>query len=349
MSFARKESSQNISGGVSMSPASDHAVTSSRWLIAAAVLPLGLFLLLAEGTSRPALAQTAQSQPAPAKASAAQSEAKQKTFSSPQDATAALYQAARNNDEDGMLVILGPGARDLILWTDNPADRKADTDFFADKYEQMHRLVKEPDDETTLYVGAENWPLPIPLIEKNGMWSFDASLGAQEIVYRRIGENEMNGMDVLRGLAEAENEFYDNEITGAPAEYAPRFNSDQGTHDGLYWPVSEKDTPSPVGHYVAEASYDHADHKPLHGYYFRLLMEQGPAAPGGARKYVVNNKMTGGFAFVAFPAEYRSSGVKTFIICHDGAVYEKDLGPNTVKIASSMTAYNPDSSWTRVP
>lgn len=333
-----------------MSPASDHPLLSSRWPVAAALLALAPFLL-AVGTSRPARAQAAQSQPSPAKPkpSAAQSQPKQKMFSSPQDAAAALYQAARNNDEDAMLVVLGPGARELVLWTDNPADRKADTEFFVKKYEQMHRLVKEPDEETTLYVGAENWPLPIPLIEKDGVWSFDASLGAQEIMYRRVGENEMNGMDVLRGLAEAENEFFDNEITGSPAEYAPRFNSDQGTHDGLYWTVSEKDEPSPVGHYVAEASYNRPDRKPLHGYFFRMLMEQGPAAPGGARQYVVNSKMTGGFAFVAFPAEYRSSGVKTFIISHDGAVYEKDLGPNTIKIASSMTAYNPDSSWTRIP
>lgn len=336
-----------------MSPASDQLLISSRWLSAAALFSLFVSLLIAapqQASARAAQPQ-AQATAARAKTSAApaQSPSKQKTFSSPQDAATALYQAARKNDEDTMLVILGPGAHDLVLWTDDPADRKADTDFFVKKYEQMHRLVKEPDDETTLYVGAENWPLPIPLMEKNGVWSFDAELGAQEIVYRRIGENETNAMDVLRGLSEAENEFFDNEITGSPAEYAPRFDSDQGTHDGLYWPAGEKDAPSPIGRYVAEASYRRPDHKPLHGYYFRILMEQGPNAPGGARKYVANDKMTGGFAFVAFPAEYRSSGVQTFIICHDGTVYEKDLGPNTTQIASTMAAYNPDASWTRVP
>jgi DUF2950 family protein len=333
-----------------MSAASDRSLISSRWLIA---VGLSLFVSLLVAAPQRASAQDAKSQPVAAKAKAgapaAQSSTKQKTFSSPQDAAAALYQAARNNDEDTMLVILGPDARDLVIWTDNPSDRKADTDFFVKKYEQMHRLVKEPDDETTLYVGAENWPLPIPLVEKNGTWYFDGSLGEQEVVYRRIGENETNAIDVLRGLSEAENEFFDNEITGSPAEYAPRFDSDQGTHDGLYWPAAEKDPPSPIGRYVAEASYHRSDHKPLHGYYFRILMEQGPSAPGGARKFVVNNKMTGGFAFVAFPAEYRSSGVQTFIICHDGAVFEKDLGPDTTKIASTMTAYNPDASWTRVP
>jgi hypothetical protein len=315
-----------------------------------ALFSLFASLLIAAPQLASAQATQSQSSAAKPKASApAQGQAKQKTFSSPKDAAEALYQAAHNNDEDGMLVILGPGAHDLVLWTDNAADRKADTDFFVKKYEQMHRLVKEPDEETTLYVGAENWPLPIPMVERNGVWAFDASLGQQEILYRRIGENEMNAMDVVRGLDEAENEFFDNEISGTPAEYAPRFDSDQGTHDGLYWAVSGKDEPSPVGHYVAEANYDRADRKPLHGYYFRILMEQGPNAPGGPRKYVVNNKMTGGFAFVAFPAEYRSSGVKTFLISHDGAVYEKDLGPNAVKIATGMTAFNPDSTWARVP
>jgi hypothetical protein len=329
-----------------MSLASDWLPRSTRWLTGAALL--SVFLVLAGATAQLAGARAAHPQaPAAKTKSAAQNQGPQKMFSSPKDAAEALYQAARNNDENGMLVILGPGAHDLVLWTDNAADRKADTDFFVKKYEQMHRLVKEPDAETTLYIGAENWPLPIPLVEKNGAWYFDGMMGAQEIMYRRIGENEMNGMDVLRGLAEAENEFYDNAISGTPAEYAPRFNSDQGTHDGLYWPVSGKDEPSPVGRYVAEASYDHPDHKPLHGYYFHMLMEQGPNAPGGARKFVVNDKMTGGFAFVAFPAEYRSSGVKTFMVCHDGIVYEKDLGPNTVKIASTMTTFNPDSSWTR--
>jgi hypothetical protein len=336
-----------------MSSASAWLPRSTRWLAAAALL--SVFTLFAGPAPQAVFARATQTQASAAKAKAsssqsqgAQNAAKQKTFSSPKDAADALYQAARTNDENGMLVILGPEAHDLVLWTDNAADRKADTDFFVKKYEQMHRLVKEPDEETTLYVGAENWPLPIPLVEKNGVWSFDGGLGAQEIMYRRIGENEMNGMDVLRGLSEAENEFYDNEISGTPAEYAPRFNSDQGTHDGLYWAVNGKDEPSPVGRYVAEASYDRADHKPLHGYYFRILTEQGPNAPGGARKYVVNDKMTGGFAFVAFPAEYRSSGVKTFIVSHNGVVYEKDLGPNTTKIASTMTDFNPDSSWSRV-
>ena len=289
------------------------------------------------------------SSPKPA-SSNSQNQSKQRTFSSAQDAASALYQAARNDDENELLLILGPGAQDMVVWTDDPQQRKEDTQQFAQKYDQMHRLVQEPDDETTLYVGAENWPLPIPIVEENGQWHFDTSLGRQEVVFRRIGENETNAIDVLHGLTEAENEFYDDEDSGSPAEYSPRFNSDPGTHDGLFWQANTKNNEeSPIGPYLAEASYNQNDRKPLHGYYFRILLEQGPNAPGGARKYVVNGKMTGGFAFVAFPADYRSSGVMTFIVDEDGTIYEKDLGAKTDQIAAAMTAFNPDPSWTRVP
>ena len=297
-----------------------------------------------------------QSTPTQSEAPSAQtqpnSRPKQKAFSSPQEAAAALYSAARNHNEDGMLVILGPDAKDVVIWTDNPEDRKADTDLFVEKYGQMHRLVKEPDNETTLYVGAENWPLPIPLIEKNGSWYFDSGLGRREILYRRIGENELETVDNLRAMVDAENEYYSQ--TGDPDgahEYARRFNSTEGQRDGLYWRESNgsKDPDeSPVGPYLAQASYDRSDRKPLRGYYFRILTEQGPKAVGGARKYIVDAKMTGGFAFVAFPAEYRTSGVMTFIVDQDGVVYEKDLGPMTAQFAKTMTAYNPDSTWAKV-
>ncbi len=275
---------------------------------------------------------------------------KQKMFSSAEEAAAALYSAARNHDEDGMLVILGPDAKDVVVWTDDPNDRKADVDLFVEKYGQMHRLVKEPDDETTLYVGAENWPLPIPLIEKNGAWYFDSGLGRQEIVYRRIGENELETIDVLRAMIDAQSDYY-SQVAGSDGtpQYARRFNSDPGQRNGLYWPGSKEPDESPVGPYLAQASYNRSDRKPLRGYYFRILTEQGPHARGGARNYVVNGKLTGGFAFVAFPAEYRASGVKTFLVNQTGAVYEKDLGPRTAQIAKAMTAYDPDSTWTRVP
>ena len=274
---------------------------------------------------------------------------KLKTFSSPQEAAEALYSAARNHDEDGMLFILGPDSKDVIVWTDDPEDRKAETDLFAEKYGQMHRLVKEPDNETTLYVGAENWPLPIPLVEKDGAWYFDSGMGKREILYRRIGENELETIDVLRAMVDAENEYYSEVAdTTGDHEYARKFNSEQGQRNGLYWPGVKEPDESPIGPYLAQASYNRSDRKPLRGYYFRILTEQGKQAPGGARKYIVNGKMTGGFAFLAFPAEYRASGVMTFIVNQGGAVYEKDLGPMTAQLAKSMAMYNPDSTWTKV-
>lgn len=285
--------------------------------------------------------QSAQAQPS--------SQQKQKAFHSPQEAAEALYAAARNHDEDGMLVILGPDAKDVVVWTDNPEDRKADTDLFVEKYGQMHRLVKEPDDETTLYVGAENWPLPIPLVRKNGAWYFDSGLGRREILYRRIGENELETVDNLRAMVDAENEYYSQmSDSGGVQEYARRFTSTEGQRDGLYWSGSKGPDEPPIGPYLAQASYDRSDRKPLLGYYYRILTEQGPKAPGGARKYIVDGKMTGGFAFLAFPAEYRVSGVMTFIVDQDGIVYEKDLGPMTAQLAQKMTACNPDSTWNKV-
>jgi len=294
----------------------------------------------------PQISSQSRAQSSPTQAGPA---AKQKAFSSPQEAAAALYEAARNHDEDGMLVILGPDAKDVVVWTEDPAERKADVDLFVEKYGQMHRLVKEPDNETTLYVGAENWPLPIPLVQQNGVWYFDSNLGKREILYRRIGENELETVDILRGMVDAENEYYSQTDDSSGAhEYARRFNSEPGQRDGLYWPESKGPDDSPIGPYLAQASFNRSDRKPLHGYYFRVLTEQGPKAPGGARKYLVDGKMTGGFAFVAFPAYYRSSAVMTFIVSQDGVVYEKDLGPMTAQAAKAMTSFNPDSTWTKV-
>ena len=272
-----------------------------------------------------------------------------KTFASPQEAVDALYAAARNHDENSMLVILGPDSKDVVVWTDDPEERKADTDLFVEKYGQMHRLVKEPDNETTLYIGAENWPLPIPLVQKNGAWYFDSGLGRREIVFRRIGQNELETVDVLHATVDAENEYAAQmaDTTGVH-EYASRFNSEQGRRNGLYWPASKSPEESPIGPYLAQASFNRSDRKPLNGYFFRILTAQGPSAPDGARKFIIDGKMTGGFAFVAFPAVYRSSGVMTFIVGPHDLVYEKDLGPATAQLAKAMTSFNPDSTWSKV-
>jgi len=280
------------------------------------------------------------------------SRAQQRTFPSAQEAADALYTAAKQDDESSMLAILGPDARDIVEWTDNSADRAAEDDQFSRKYEQMHRLVKEPDHETTLYVGAENWPLPIPIVERGGSWYFECSLGRREILYRRIGENEMNTIDTLRGAFDAENEYYANSAeasANAVGEYARHFTCSQGQHDGLFSSATGSDDDSnAIGPYLAQASYDRSDREPLHGYFFHILTAQGAHARGGARNYIVDDKMTGGFAIVAFPAAYRSSGVKTFIVSEDGRIFEKDLGPKTTQIVAAMKSYDLDGTWTLV-
>ncbi|MGA2050610.1 MAG: DUF2950 domain-containing protein [Terracidiphilus sp.] len=324
-------------------------------LVTLAAVLLGAFL----GVSGRAPAQSTSPQNSPAArastsqaASLSRSRAQHKTFPSAEEAADALYTAAKRHDESFMLAILGPDARDIVVWTDNSADRTDQDDQFTKKYEQMHRLVKEPDDETTLYVGGENWPLPIPIVERNGSWYFDCSLGRREVLYRRIGENEMNTIDALRGAFDAENQYYTNAAevgTSAVEEYAQHLTCSQGQHDGLFFPASGGDNDSnAIGPYLAQASYDLSDREPFHGYFFRILTAQGPRAHGGARNYIVNGKMTGGFAIVAFPAVHRSSGVKTFIVSRDGRVFEKDLGPRTTQLATAMKSYDPDDSWALV-
>ncbi|MGA3133032.1 MAG: DUF2950 family protein [Terracidiphilus sp.] len=324
-------------------------------LVTLAAMLLGAFLVAPGRT--PAQSPSPQNSPATHGSvshavSSPPSRAQRKTFASAEEAAQALYTAAKNHDESSMLAILGPDARDIVVWTDNSPDRNAEDDRFAKKYEQMHRLVKEPDHETTLYVGAENWPLPIPIVARDGSWYFECSLGRREILYRRIGENEMNTIDTLRGAFDAENQYYANAAeTGSNAveQYAQHFTCSQGQHDGLFSQESGSDMDSnAIGSYLAEASYDRSDRQPFHGYFFRILLAQDLHAHGGARNYIVDGKMTAGFAIVAFPAGYRSSGVKTFIVSQDGRIFEKDLGPGTQHLAAAMKAYDPDSTWTLV-
>jgi hypothetical protein len=324
-------------------------------LVTLAAVLLGTFLVVSGRA--PAQSKSPQNSPdahasASQAASSQRSRAQHKTFPSAEEAADALYITAKKHDEDSMLAILGPDAHDIVVWTDNSADRTAQDDQFARKYEQMHRLVKEPDDETTLYVGAENWPLPIPIVERNGSWYFDSSLGRREILYRRIGENEMNTIDTLRGTFDAENQYYANSAeagTNAVEEYAQHFTCSPGQHDGLFSPANGSDNDSnAIGPNLAQASYERSDREPFHGYFFRILTVQGPHVHGGARNYIVNGKMTGGFAVAAFPAAYGSSGVKTFLVSQDGRIFEKDLGPRTTQLAAVMKSYDPDGTWTLV-
>jgi hypothetical protein len=271
----------------------------------------------------------------------------QKTFSTADEASHALVAALNTSDDKALLQILGPEGKQIISSGDPAEDQETRANFVA-RFHDMHRLVNEPDGTTTLYIGAENWPTPIPLVNKGGNWYFDTGAGKQEILFRRIGKNEMSTIHVCRELVAAQKEYFSKENN----EYAQRFVSNEGKHDGLYWLGTNNEFESPIGPLVANAGSpgDLAKNLqtgpvPFRGYYFRILTRQGKHASGGAQEYVVNGKMTGGFAFVAYPAEYRNSGVMTFVVNQDGVVFEKDLGPRTETLVKDMKAFDPDSSW----
>ena len=226
---------------------------------------------------------------------------------------------------------------------------------FVAHYDKMHRVVLEPDGDAILYIGAENWPFPIPIVKNSsGAWYFDTEAGKKEILYRRVGRNENDAIDILYSLVDAQLDYVSQPHDGeAAGHYAMKFISDDGKQNGLYWKTTESEQPSPIGPLLVSAAGEGYAMKqgqpaPYHGYYYRMLTKQGAAAKGGAKDYVVNGQMTKGFAFVAYPAEYRNSGVMTFMVNQDGVVYEKDLGADTAKVAAAMTDYNPDKTWSKV-
>jgi hypothetical protein len=271
----------------------------------------------------------------------------QKTFSSAEEASTALVTAAQNNDGKAMLEILGPEGKQIVSSGDDAEDTQNRANF-AQRYQEMHRLVKEPDGTTTLYIGAENWPTPIPLVSDGKSWYFDTEAGKKEILFRRVGRNEMSAIRVCLELVAAEKEYHSSQHD----VYAQKVFSDEGKHNGLYWKAADGESPSPIGPLVAQAvvegyaaKSEEGSRTPYRGYYFRVLTRQGKNGPGGAKSYMVDGKMTAGFALVAFPAEYRSSGVMTFIVGEDGVVYQKDLGKKTTVVAKAMNEYNPSSSW----
>ena len=273
----------------------------------------------------------------------------QKTFASAEEASQALFNAAQANDDKAVLDVLGPEGKKIISSGDLAEDEQSRSNF-VQKFQVMHRLVKEPDGTTTLYIGAENWPTPIPLVNKGDLWYFDTEGGKREILFRRIGANELSAIRVCEELVAGENDYFSKDNN----EYAAKFVSDEGKHNGLYWLGTDNQFESPIGPLVANAGSEggvapglQSGPVPFRGYYFRLLKSQGKHAPGGAMDYVVDGKMTKGFAFVAYPAAYRDSGVMTFIVGQNGVVYEKDLGKQTEEHVKAMTTYDPDSSWTR--
>jgi hypothetical protein len=275
----------------------------------------------------------------------------EKTFASAGDAALALYNAAKASDGQTADAIFGSSAADILHTGDKVADENMRTEFVT-RYDQMHRVVLEPDGSVTLYVGADNWPFPISIVKNgNGSWYFDTASGKKEILYRRIGRNENDAIDILHSLVDSQRDYMAETHDGDKTKhYAAKFISTDGKQDGLYWKTADNDPPSPIGPLLVSAAgegYNMQQGKAdaYHGYYYRILTKQGAAAKGGARDYMVNGELTKGFAFVAYPAEYRNSGVVTFMVNQDGVVYEKDLGADTAKIAGAMTEYNPDSSW----
>ncbi len=273
----------------------------------------------------------------------------QRTFASAEEASRTLFGAMEAQDEQAPLSILGAAGKEALSSGDPQEDLDARVGFVV-KYQEMHRFVTETNGTVTLVVGAENWPFPIPLVKSNGSWYFDTAAGKDEIVFRRIGRNELAAMDACRELVEAQKQYFARRPGDLPRQFAQKLVSDEGGHNGLYWHGASDEFDSPLNPLIAYARQNLpadqvGEHVPFNGYFFRILTSQGGHAPGGVKNYVVDGKMSAGFAFVAYPADYRSSGVMTFIVSESGTIYEKDLGPNTTKLAEAMTAYDPDSTW----
>lgn len=278
-----------------------------------------------------------------------------RTFVSPDAAGSAVYNAAKAGDTDTLLAIFGPGASDLIISGD-PVQDKAGRDKFAAEYDQMHRWGKLTNGGVVLNVGAENYPFPFPLVKNSsGQWYFDSGEAKDEILARRVGDNELETIDVLNAIADAQAEYFSQTHDGNSVhQYAQRFISDSGKHNGLYWEAGDNERESPLGPLVAQASAEgyagnsQSAPQPFHGYFYRILTKQGEHAKGGAKDFIVNGNMTRGFGILAYPAEYRKSGVMTFLINQDGVVLQRDLGENSPDLAKAMDEFNPDQTWSPV-
>ncbi|HEY6644072.1 DUF2950 domain-containing protein [Povalibacter sp.] len=277
----------------------------------------------------------------------------QKDFASADEAMQALVSAARSDDTRALLEVLGNEAASVVDSGDPVQDRNLRQRFVA-AYEARHALDDQAAGAATIEVGEDRWPFPIPLVQKDGRWRFDSGAGAEEIVNRRVGANELATIQSCLAFVDAEREYYARNPQQDPLlHFAQKFFSTEGQKDGLYWPTTGNETQSPLGEGFALARSEgyfndvSARHEPYHGYLYRLLKAQGPNADGGAYDYIVRDKMLGGFALIAFPAEYGSSGVMSFIVNHDGVVFSKDLGPETTRVASSIEVFDPDQSWKR--
>jgi len=275
------------------------------------------------------------------------------TFENPQSAADALIAAAGKFDVDALASIFGPGGEDIVFTGEFPQDKQRALDF-AEEAKEKTNVTTDPKTGTRafLLVGNEDWPFPVPIVKHGDRWSFDAQAGRQELLYRRIGSNELDAIDVCHGYVEAQYDFaFRKRNEYEVNQYAQRIMSTPGKHDGLAWQNEDGSWGGPIGEKIARAieqGYT-TGAEPYHGYFFKILMGQGPAAPMGQMDYVVKGVMIGGFALVAAPAEYGVTGVKTFIVSQDGVVYEKDFGPATLDEFAKMERFNPEKSWTPVP
>lgn len=271
----------------------------------------------------------------------------QRTFASPAAAGAALFEAAKAGDQNGLMAIFGPDGKDLIFSGDTVKDKNT-AQRFVTAYGRMNRWSKNRAGQEVLYIGTENFPFPIPVKQTaSGQWAFDTAAGKEEVLARRIGDGELTAIGVLTEIANAQQEYFNQ-----THQFAQRFVSDEGQRNGLYWPVAEGQRPSPLGPLadVAKAlGYSRSDKpQPFNGYYYKMLTGQGESAKGGTRDYLADGKLTGGFAVVAWPAKYRDSGIMTFLVGKDGVIYQKDFGEKTSEVAASTTEYNPGEGWSVV-
>ncbi|HAM51918.1 MAG TPA: DUF2950 domain-containing protein [Nitrospiraceae bacterium] len=280
---------------------------------------------------------------------------KQKTFATPEDAVNALVNALKANNTKELLAVLGPGSESITSSGDEVRD-KAGRERFVKDFEEKNSLEKQGDEKVVLHVGSDDFPLPIPIVKKGTTWYFDTKEGKEELLNRRIGGNELNVINSLYAFVDAQREYAAKDRDGnGTMEFAQKFMSREGKHDGLYWDTKEGEEGSPLGPFVARASAMGYGTKgrgekplPFQGYYFSILKAQGPHATGGAYDYVAKGKMLLGFAFLAYPAKYGSSGIMSFIVNQEGVVYQKDLGKNTAKVAKAMEKYDPDKTWKKV-
>lgn len=313
----------------------------ARFAVRTGIITVALTAVLALGQARDLAAQD-----------------RPRAFDTPDKAVAALMDAAKKKDANALLTVLGPATKEWIISGDKVQDEQARSNFVA-AYDEKHVLRIENDTKAILLVGDDEYPFPIPMAKGDKGWAFDPEQGREEILARRIGENELTTIQVLLAISDAQHEYasVDRDDNGL-LEYAAKFRSSEGSHDGLYWPAAGDEPLSPLGPLVVAAtaegyapgaaSVGGGETRAFHGYRFKLLTKQGPDASGGAHDYMIDGNMIGGFAALAWPAKYGASGIMTFMVSHEGSVYETDLGPETEAGVAAIDAFNPDRDWTRV-